>query len=130
MEHEQTTCLTESAYRLMTTSAQIGSKDSSTTAWVRAAHASTVNAAATKFSTTAATSPAFQPNTDEDSNAVPTNLLRAVYICVTEFLSEPFNRSLQSGRVLECLNSAYIVPPTKKSDLHHSHVCMYYQHIC
>jgi hypothetical protein len=51
------------------------------------------------------------------SNPVPTYLLKAASSCVAAFLTELFNRSLQSGRVATLFKSAYVTPLIKKLDL-------------
>jgi hypothetical protein len=59
------------------------------------------------------------------SDPVPTYLLKAASSCVAAFLTELFNRSLQSGRVPALFISAYVTPLVKKLDLDASDVRSY-----
>jgi hypothetical protein len=56
---------------------------------------------------------------------VPIYLLKAASSCVAAFLTELFNRSLQSGRVPALFKSAYVTPLIKKLDLDASDVRSY-----
>jgi hypothetical protein len=101
--------------------------------------ASTSGASAPTLSMTAASLSIFQPVRLIDvidairqrpdkccaSNPVPTYLLKVVSSCVAAFLTELFNRSLQSGRISALVKSVYVTPLIKKLYLDASDVQSY-----